>query len=100
MGVLPAHAEAARARSALSAQAWKARPQAEQNRLTQAEEEDTSVQAYCADEVVVACALPTVSEHFGGPRSSMGRAGVLAELIPKSSEIGPELAQTVSTLKH
>ena len=46
---LPEHAEAARARSALSAQAWKARPQAEQNRLTQTEEEDTSVQAQCAD---------------------------------------------------
>ena len=47
-----------------------------------------------------ACALPTVSEHFGGPKIIKGRAVFLAELIPKSSEIGPELAQTDSTLKH
>ena len=98
--MLPAHAEAARARPALSTQAWKARPQAEQNRLTQAEEEDTSVQAYCADSCHAAHARSQPSLSISASQDNQGTRGFLAELIPKSSEIGPELAQTDSTLKH
>ena len=71
---LPEHAEAARARSALSAQAWKARPQAEQNRLTQTEEEDTSVQALVRRQLPrSACALPPISEHLIGGQDNQGR---------------------------
>ena len=49
-----------------------------------------------------ACALLPVSEHLsvGQDNQDQAGSGFFGELIPKSSEIGPELAQTDSTLKH
>ena len=68
---------------------------AEQDSLTQAEEEDTSVQAYCAD----SC-RQRIRPHRKAGQFALGtikETRFLAELeisMQKSSEIRPELAQT------
>ena len=71
-----------------------------QDSLTQAEEEDTSVQAFCAD----SC-RQRMRPHKHG-QFALGqtiKAVLLAELeisMQKSSEIRPELAQTNDSLMH
>ena len=75
---------------------------AERDSLTQAEEEDTSVQAYCADSCRQRVRLTRLSlalDRLVFGQENQGRAR-LAELIPKSSAIGAELAQTKASLMH
>ena len=75
---------------------------AERDSLTQAEEEDTSVQAYCADSCRQRVRLTRLTLAldrlvFGQEINLCAR---LAELISKSSAIGAELAQTKASLMH
>ena len=76
---------------------------AERDSLTQAEEEDTSVQAYCADSCrqrIRADKGTRLLISWCGPKINQGRPTRSAELIPKSCAIGPEMAQTPASLMH
>ena len=73
---------------------------AERDSLTQAEEEDTSVQAYCAD----SC-RQRMRPHRNALAVALGPARIkggalLAELIAKKLQTRPELAQTKASLMH
>ena len=99
MGALPA--EVARCVVSSERTGMEGKAKAERDSLTQAEEEDTSVQAYCADSCRQCMWLTRLSCIGQLVLAKIINGGArLAELISKSSAIGAELAQTKTSLMH